>query len=425
MRQLNDRNSVWGMTLNSSGSLLYTTGVSFLSKWDVQRGALIASAPVSERVTRLVLSVDEKSLILGASEQEGLLLRYDADTLELLEKIPAHSSFVKALLVLPRQDLLVSGSADSRVMVWHGSELRRLKTLSHHASWVWALAHTREENALFSGSSDRSIIEYSVPDFEKKKDLSLPEWVMSLTLAPDEQTLFAGGQTSVFVIDRHHLTLTTSFPVHKSSIWEIIVDSQNNALITCSNDHSLAITSLDQPHVQVSHTLHDDQVYALRRVGDLLISAACDKRIVILPLESSFRTLNQKLKAVKDISEPKKLRPETQISQETLETPIGSNAVQESRTHQESAEEAEEFLDDIVEIQKKAFGKNWVFGPWRNGRLVTSLRLFEDLSLSYEGAPRDVVSVTEEGFLMTDGGELFQLDYENGQINLQGRVELF
>lgn len=425
------------MTLNSAQSLLYTTGVSFLSKWDVQTGARLASAHVYERVTRVVLSKDESSLFLGASEDDGALLRYSAATLERLERIPAHSSFVKALVLLPRHDLLVSGSADKRIMVWDAQKTARLKTLTNHEDWVWAFAHTKAEDAFFSGSSDRSVIEYSVPDFAVVGKVSLPEWVMSLTFAPDEQTLFAGGQSSVFLINRKLRAVVSSFKVHDGSIWNIIVDAPRNALITSSNDKTVAITSLDSPTVQFHYAHHTDQIYALQQVGDQLVSASCDKRISFFSSKQGYEFIEARLRKKGLLPGSRSISPVNKSDTETVGSPPSEQAtstseVAESKTEtmesgKKSEEPAarEEEIEEFIEIKKLFFGNDWVFGCVRLGKLIPKNQINADQPFSFKGVEHNILEFTPEGQLVSESGDIFELNYADKTIVKKGKVDLF
>ncbi|KDQ60628.1 hypothetical protein JAAARDRAFT_31591 [Jaapia argillacea MUCL 33604] len=111
-------------------------------------------------VTCLAFCEDQKILITGSWDKAINL--WDSQTKDLISSTPAHSDFVKTLLVVPSLKLLISGSSDKSVRFWDlskprdGKPLAGLGSISSHTRPVEALeAHPTSSTSaiLFTGDT--------------------------------------------------------------------------------------------------------------------------------------------------------------------------------------------------------------------------------------------------------------------------------
>ncbi|KAI0313627.1 WD40 repeat-like protein [Amylostereum chailletii] len=132
-------------------------------------------------------SGDTKILITGS--WDNTIKLWDTDTKALLSSTPAHSDFVKALLVIPSLNLLVSDSSDKSVRFWDLSSpmssdpLRPLGSISSHTRPVEALdayissENSKESPTLFTSDSMGTIKAW---DLRKEGDDGRPIWKSTL-----------------------------------------------------------------------------------------------------------------------------------------------------------------------------------------------------------------------------------------------------
>lgn len=463
MNQLSERHAVWGMVVSSSGSTLFATGACFLSKWDLSTGVRLGSAYVRERVAKIVLSSDEKTLYLGASEQNGVLLWYSASTLERLDAVKAHSNFIKALVLLPKSNLLISGSADRNMIFWDAKTLEKQLTLSKHRDWVWTIAFDRSESTIFSGGSDRELLEHSLPRGETVKRIVMPEWVMSVALSPDEETLFVGGQKKLFLVERKNGKILKNFAAHSQPIFSTFFEKKNNAIVSCSGDGNVSLSLVDNLQEQVIVSQHSDQVYSVLVVGDTIISAGCDKKIIFASLSSAVSSAKSRKKVqeevqknpagaenlpelqepmrrghppgLKDLPEPKTpagFEEPARLDDSCIEAPLRITCL----LRPESTPDSCAFLDSndrttISEAnsqakkKRKQFGSDWVSGIFREGKFVTHGSENLEMPLFFRGAERLIIGFRPDGLIQTDSGETFEINYELEKLELKGKEDLF
>lgn len=68
--------------------------------------------------------------------------------------------------------------------------------------------------------------------------------------------------------------------------------------------------------------------------------------------------------------------------------------------------------------------ENWVFGVFREGRLMNSLPAVEPV-VFFKGVERYVVAIEEGGEMVTESGEVFKADLEKKLLRLVQKKEIF
>ncbi|CDO70760.1 hypothetical protein BN946_scf184798.g75 [Trametes cinnabarina] len=123
-------------------------------------------------------------LLVTASWDQTIKI-WDVQTKEIISSTPAHSDFVKALLVIPALRLLVSSGSDKVIRFWDLSTVTNGQPLTSVGSLT---AHTRPVEALEARvTSDRSAIVYTADTMGiikvwevKKDDGTPPRWQSTL-----------------------------------------------------------------------------------------------------------------------------------------------------------------------------------------------------------------------------------------------------
>ncbi|KAK2467057.1 hypothetical protein APHAL10511_001315 [Amanita phalloides] len=164
-------------------------------------------------------SGDGKILITGSWDQTINL--WDSDTKELISSTKAHSDFVKALLVFPSLQLLVSSSSDKTVRFWDLSNPLEPTPLPSFGS---ISAHTRPVECLDGVvQSDKSAVLYTADTMGIIK-------VWDLTLQDTTPPRWAS-------------TLKTEHQYHRTKINEMMVG--NEQVWTASSDESVHVTFMN------------------------------------------------------------------------------------------------------------------------------------------------------------------------------------
>ncbi|NMG07847.1 WD40 repeat domain-containing protein [Brasilonema sp. UFV-L1] len=131
--------------------------------WDLmQRQVAIALSLEDTAAHSLALSPDGQTLVTGSyrkikvwrlCQQEGKIPLVP----ELLHSFTGHSHIVRSLAVSTDGKLLVSGSRDKTIKIWHLENGELLRTLNGHRDGVYAIGLSPDGQIIASGSADKTI----------------------------------------------------------------------------------------------------------------------------------------------------------------------------------------------------------------------------------------------------------------------------
>jgi len=106
-------------------------------------------------VRSLAISADGKILVSGS--RDTTIKVWHLETGELLHTLQGHRDGVYAIALSPDGQIIASGSVDKTIKLWHLETGELLGTFSGHANTVTALAFTTSGEILVSGSLDKTI----------------------------------------------------------------------------------------------------------------------------------------------------------------------------------------------------------------------------------------------------------------------------
>ncbi|XP_054087319.1 U3 small nucleolar RNA-associated protein 15 homolog [Zeugodacus cucurbitae] len=122
---------------------------------------------------------------------DGKIKMYDTRTQQVSYSID-HGSPVESLLFLPTGGIFISAGG-TEMRVWDAfAGCRLLTKISQHHKTITSLRLGSNGKRLLSGSLDRHVKIYDVATYQTVHTLDFPNAVLSLGVAPDDQTVVAG-----------------------------------------------------------------------------------------------------------------------------------------------------------------------------------------------------------------------------------------
>ncbi|MDZ8080009.1 MAG: WD40 repeat domain-containing protein [Nostoc sp. DcaGUA01] len=109
----------------------------------------------SHIVCSLAISRDGKLLVSGSWDQTIKIWHLESG--KLLHTLKGHRDRVYAIALSPDEEIIASGSADQTIKLWHVQTGELLGTFTGHGNIVTALAFTASGEMLVSGSLDKTI----------------------------------------------------------------------------------------------------------------------------------------------------------------------------------------------------------------------------------------------------------------------------
>jgi len=150
------RLGVLSLSISKEGRFL-ATGCKggILQFWSLPEGRRLAKfEPHQGGVVSLALTSD--GLLLASGGHDGFICLWDTVGLNLLHKFKAHSGAVVSLKVTPDNTFLVSASSDGKIGIWRLPSAAKVTVLDI-GSPVNAITFGPEAKLLLSGSQDKRI----------------------------------------------------------------------------------------------------------------------------------------------------------------------------------------------------------------------------------------------------------------------------
>lgn len=171
---------------------IFVSGSNKIKVWEIKTGKRLCTLWHTCSVNTAAISPNGCLLVSGSSDSKIVL--WNLRTGELLRTIAGHTSSVNAVAISPDGEMLLSASSDTTMKLWCLKTYKLLRTFTGHAEEVNSLALCPRGLTAFTGSSDRSIRLWNVRTGKLLHILSGHEGgVCALAIAPDGRTLISGS----------------------------------------------------------------------------------------------------------------------------------------------------------------------------------------------------------------------------------------
>ncbi|OAP61011.1 hypothetical protein AYL99_06015 [Fonsecaea erecta] len=175
-----------------------------------EKGNQEATVPFPERVSSLAYAHGAEILVLGT--EEGRLILWEVATGRVTNSAASHLQAVSCLCITPKNEYIISGSADSSIHVWSlaklvsftplsdsygndGASNTPVKTFSGHRTSVSAVTcgHSSvSTNFAVSASNDGTCRVWHIESCQVLRTLLLPSHAVSVTLDPADRAIYFG-----------------------------------------------------------------------------------------------------------------------------------------------------------------------------------------------------------------------------------------
>lgn len=214
-------------------------------------------------------------------------------------EICAHFETISQILFDKTQQLLITGSSDSFIKIWHLPELHLVTTLSSHDNNITHIALNPQNSLLFSTGTDKTLCVFSMTDGAFRQRINLKANILDLCVSPNGNYLaasFDDGLTRVWRIlqEKNKIDPNVEFNIHGSNITTKIVSVQffNDDILMMTSELSEVISiSLSKKKYFSKHCNEEGTVEAVYASnGDILASLPKKKNLILI--SSKYRTFD-------------------------------------------------------------------------------------------------------------------------------------
>ncbi|KAG0072200.1 hypothetical protein BGZ89_007609 [Linnemannia elongata] len=232
-------------------------------------------------------SPDGRKLAVGCSD--GIIRVYNAESLERLYIIPAHTSAVTSLAFSPRVQEISSASEGTSVKLWDAQNGGRGPELVGHTNRVTCLAYSRNGLLVASGSWDRTVRLWFVSGRHNHANRAGPvligheNCVTSIAFSPNDREIASGSwDTTVRLWDVHLGTLRAVIQGHTD--WVLCIAYSPTGRHIASGSQDMTIRLLDATTTDTNRFIwvgHTDAVtcVAFSVTGEQVITGGKDSTV--------------------------------------------------------------------------------------------------------------------------------------------------
>ncbi|KAL5275285.1 UTP15 family protein [Megaselia abdita] len=195
--------------------------------WDISTEKLVQSYEKHQDYVRAGCVNPTSSDIVASGGYDNIINLYDFRTNSSTIRMD-HGCSIESMIFLPSGGILLSAGG-TEIRVWDvisGGKL--LAKLSHHHKTITCLHVSSNGKRIFSGGLDRHVKIYDVSSYQAVHTLTFPNSVLSLGVAPNDQTVVAGmvdGLISIQNMENNDVNLKSNLKeVEKKEILPIYID---------------------------------------------------------------------------------------------------------------------------------------------------------------------------------------------------------
>ena len=233
----------------------------------------------------MAVAVNSRRQLLVSGGLDDMIKIWNLQTGNLLRTVPGHLKAVNSVAISSDGQILVSSSDDTTVKVWsmHTGDL--LHKLSGHLRDVNAVAISPDGQILASGSEDRTVRLWKLGTGELLRILTgTVGMIKSVAMSPSGRVLASGGlDNQIKLWNLTNGELIRTLHGHFNSVNAVAISPDGKTLISGSKDKTIKLWNLSTGDLIRSIAGHADIVNAIAVSpdGKTIISGSSDKTIKI------------------------------------------------------------------------------------------------------------------------------------------------
>ncbi|KAF3480123.1 uncharacterized protein GIQ15_05470 [Arthroderma uncinatum] len=244
----------------------------------------------------ICLSMDGSTVYAGCWDKS--IWSWDVKTHKPGHKFTGHTDFVKSVIYVKSggRNLLISGGADTDVIIWDPATGERLHVLKGHTHGIQCLAvdpvATAEGNPLtvFSSSSGQGIHSFSIPSSLSETALLEPFKVHETSIYKiffdeDGELWTASADNIAQCLNRESGWKSETALEHPDYVKDIVIDEARGWVITACRDEEVRVWDRATGELHHTYTGHFEEVTGLLVLGSKVISVSIDATVRQWPLD--------------------------------------------------------------------------------------------------------------------------------------------
>jgi WD40 repeat protein len=234
-------------------------------------------------VKALAVIPSNENIVSGSND--ATIKVWNSKTLQLIANLTGHTSFVNALVIIPSNENIVSGSNDATIKVWNSKTLQLIANLTGHTNYVNALVIIPSNENIVSGSDDATIRVWNSKTFQLIANLALrTSYVNALAIIPSNENIVSGSNdATIKVWNSKTFQLIANLTGHTNYVNALVIIPSNENIVSGSDDATIRVWNSKTFQLIANLTGHTDWVVSLSIItlNENIVSGSFDKTIKV------------------------------------------------------------------------------------------------------------------------------------------------
>lgn len=239
------------------------------------------------------VAIDKNNKIIISGSYDGTIKIWHLATGKLIRTIDAHADRINSIAIDPEEKIIASASSDKTVKLWQLNSGKLINTFggwfSGHSSKVLCLAFSKDGQKLLTGSADRTVKLWQVNTGKELDTLTgYSGQVSSLALSPDDNNFASGGLEPYIRIRRiSNGKLIRSLKIN-SGVFSIVFSPDGRLLATGGFDRTVRLWDITNGNQIGICKGHRDVVctVAFSEDGKTIASGSLDGKIKLWQVDT-------------------------------------------------------------------------------------------------------------------------------------------
>lgn len=186
---------------------------------------------------------DCKTLVIGGRDYS--IRVWDAIQKKQICVLHGHDGAVSCITVTGDSKHIISGSTDSTIRIWSINEKAQKAILRGHKIGIEILYYFDHQSLILSGDNLGDIIFWDFDQHTIVKKLENITFTSNLTVMHDNKKFIVGSIDEIIIFETETGSLFTTIEGHKGSVCKLCLASDQNKLVSGSNDGLITIWDLN------------------------------------------------------------------------------------------------------------------------------------------------------------------------------------
>lgn len=233
---------------------------------------------------------DGKTLVTGGLD--SVVRVWDLVKKNQLFTLHGHNSEVKCLTLTEDTKYIISGSQDACIRIWSLQQEAEVNVFKGHETTVFVVYYLEKRHSVVSGDYDGEVIIWDFEGLKIINKLKNPGSLYCLIVTRNLINLITGSNQDIVIFKFSSGHIVSTLKAHDGYVKSLVLTSQENCMVSGSNDQSIIIWDFINLQIIVKLDGHSSNINSIVLSSDdqFIFSGSDDETIIAWSMHTGEQT---------------------------------------------------------------------------------------------------------------------------------------